>query len=186
MNVKTITIDPEIALGKLKEYRNVAIQNRRTEDADFRRLYRAASSGRTILDVSVALKETGVNEKGHPRLALAWATWPVVYYYPNWSMFSCRPSPWGRGSRLKDIALPTSLKWPSLGIGTTTLRTRVPFIPPVIRPKDSLEKYHILFEVPDWEEYSSDPFLLRHIAGWLFVVCGEWELTDLERSLLTR
>lgn len=183
MNVKTITIDPEIALGKLKEYRNVAIQNRRTEDADFRRLYRAASSGKPILDVSVALKETGVTEKGHPRLALARATWQTVHYFPWRQTFSCT-SEWHRESKARDIRLPFVDK--SWALCRNSLRTPVPFIPPAIRPQDSLEKYHILFEVPSWEEYSADPFLLRHIAGWLFVVVGEWELTDLERSLLTR
>jgi len=187
LNLNTITIPKEVALEKLAEYRQVAIQNRRAEDIDFRRLYRAAKSGRPILDVAAALKETGVNEKAHPLLALARAHWTTVYYSSWHKTFSCVED-WHRRSKQKDICLPKEIGWP-IGtrlVSSVSLKTAVPFIPPAIRPQDNLEKYHILFEVPNWEEYSADPFLLKHIAGWLFMVCGEWELTDLERSLLTR
>ena len=64
------------------------------------------------------------------------------------------------------------------------LRTHVPHVPPDVRPRFKLSNYHILFEVKAWEEYNVDPFLLRRIAGHLYVVEAEWELTELEASLL--
>jgi hypothetical protein len=61
----------------------------------------------------------------------------------------------------------------------------VPFMPPSVRPKRWLSTYHILFEVERWNTYPADPFLLKHITGWLFVVHAEWDLTELERQLLS-
>lgn len=62
----------------------------------------------------------------------------------------------------------------------------VPLIPPNLRPKDSLENYHILWDVQgSWfNEPPKDPFLLKHIDGDLFAVIAEWDLTDLEISVL--
>jgi hypothetical protein len=64
------------------------------------------------------------------------------------------------------------------------LKSAVPHIPANLRPKFKLNNYHILFEVQNWEEYPVDPFLLKRVVGNLFIVIAEWELTELEASLL--
>lgn len=178
MNVQPVVIDPELAVAKLKEYRNIEIQNRRKEDVDFRRLYRAAASGKPILDVAAAFQQTGLSEKGHPRLALAQAGWDVVYWRHYYDAFSCIPPNYR--TRKENLIKPPLVDWRHV----RDLRTPVPHVPPALRPKDGIDKYYILFEVPDWTTYSHDPFLLRRVTGWLFMVCGEWELTPLEVSLL--
>jgi len=58
----------------------------------------------------------------------------------------------------------------------------VPIIPPGIRP-DKLEDHFILWEA-DWKDVPIDPVLLSHIAGPVYKVVGEWDLTDLEQLVL--
>jgi hypothetical protein len=181
MNVQTITVAPEYAIAKLKEFRGVAIENRRKEDADFRRLYRAASKGKPILDVAIALKSTGLSENGYPKLAIARADWKMVYFRKWYRGFSSKQ--YGRNNHSNTI-FPPGGTYPEDALTNHDLMSPVPFIPPLLRPKDDLEKYYILFEAQDWKEYPADPFLLKQITGWLFVVEAEWELTELERSLL--
>lgn len=179
MNVSTVVIPEEVAIEKLNQFRNVAKENRKAEDAELRRMYRAAKSGQPIIDVSNAFRETGLNEKGQPKLAIAKADWQVVSFSRWRCMFFT-----GNGLYKADCyQLPKDV-WNWDNVNRDSLRTNVPYIPPNLRPKDDLSKYHILFEVQSWEEYAADPFLLKHITGYLFSVVAEWELTDLERALL--
>ena len=80
MKVSTIVIPKETALEKLAEFHNISKVARRAEDVDFRRLYKMAAEY-PILDVSLAFRETGLNEKGQPRLAMARADWKECHYH---------------------------------------------------------------------------------------------------------
>jgi len=180
MNVSTIVIPREQALEKLDEYRHIAVNKRRTEDLDFRKLYKAASVY-PVLDVANALKETGTNEHGHPKLAFARANWSTVHYSTWENAFSSSDRYWNKTYAIK---LPTGT-YSNPNVKWIRLSSPVPFAPPALRPEDSVSKYHILFEVEKWTEYPADPFLLKHITGWLYAVIGEWDLTELERTLLS-
>ena len=68
----------------------------------------------------------------------------------------------------------------------------VPIVPPKHRPRrDSLlEGYLVLWEVDEWtwtERPSPphDPALLKHLGGDLYAVLAVWDLSDLERLVLT-
>lgn len=77
-------------------------------------------------------------------------------------------------------------------------RTQMPIIPPRVKYAHDLEDKFIAFEVKEWQiikdetqmEYDPpprphyDPLLLEHIAGDLFRVVDQWELTDLEIAIL--
>jgi hypothetical protein len=178
MNVQTVVIPKEEALEKLTEFRNIAVSQRRAEDADFRRLYKMASKGHAIIDVQAAFHTTGLNEKNQPLLAMARADWQICYFHRWQRRFSGSRRYRSNGFRIPNNA------W-NWNLGRGDLETPVPFLPPTLRPTDSLTNYWILFEVKDWQEYSADPFLLKRVSGWLYAVIGEWELTDLERSLLS-
>jgi hypothetical protein len=43
----------------------------------------------------------------------------------------------------------------------------------------------ILWEA-EWQHVPSDPLLLRHITGPLYAVLASWDLTELERAVLSR
>jgi hypothetical protein len=176
MDIETIIIDQAQAEAKLREYRAIPAQSVLDEDLVLRRLYRAAKAGLPILNVAKAFQSTGLSEKGHPRLAMARATWKTVYWRYSYDAFCDART--GRVNKPNRITPPVNWRVRS------DLHTPVPHIPPSLRPQEGLDKYFVLFEVPDWTEYSADPFLLRHIAGWLYAVHGEWELTELETSLL--
>jgi hypothetical protein len=64
----------------------------------------------------------------------------------------------------------------------------VPIIPPRYRPARSrLPRLHILWEVPAWTLVAPiDPALLRHLRGDLWAVLATWDLTPLERAVLSQ
>lgn len=49
-----------------------------------------------------------------------------------------------------------------------------------------LRNYHILFEVPKWqvEPQPLDPLLLKRVAGLVFAVVSQWDVTPLEAAVL--
>ncbi|OWK42111.1 hypothetical protein FRUB_04189 [Fimbriiglobus ruber] len=64
-------------------------------------------------------------------------------------------------------------------------------IPLDVRPKPGIpENACILWEVEQWADHrldvapDIDPYLLKHITGSLYAVIAEWDLTELERSIL--
>lgn len=73
-----------------------------------------------------------------------------------------------------------------------SINAAIPVIPPAIRPEGSKASlYHILWEVDEWVDgrtqatQSRDPFLIRHIGGWFFVIVAEWNLTAVERTVFS-
>lgn len=180
-DVRTIIVPPEVAAQKLDEYKAVLKTQRRAEDVEMRRMYKAAAKGKRIIDVAAAWKSTGL-KNGYPRLALARATWEECHF-DKWSrrFTDGRRHAWVEEHWIK---IPDDV-WSWQEANSATAKAPVPFIPPSVRPRRWLSTYHILFEVEKWTEYPADPFLLKHITGWLFVVEEEWELTELERSLLS-
>jgi len=188
MNVSTLTISAEEASRKLDQYRATIGKRRLKEDDELESLYRTVKNGGRVLNLVSAFKQTGLNEKGEPRLAIARADWPDVWFHP------CKSQ--GRGTFTPsaierqrataiNIRLPRMTFEPKYLIESyTRLNSPVPHIPPECRPKFKLSNYHILFEVKEWKSYPRDPFLLRRIGGFLFIVEAEWDLTELEAELL--
>jgi len=181
MNVPTIVVLPGVATEKLNEYKTVLKTQRRVEDVEMRRMYKAAASGKPIIDVSRVWKETGLKDS-YPRIALARAEWKECHF-SKWDK-EFRDSARSLRAREHWIRIPNDA-WDWQQVAQRDAMTPVPFMPPSVRPKRWLQSYHILFEVEKWTKYPADPFLLKHITGWLFVVEAEWELTELERSLLS-
>jgi hypothetical protein len=187
MNVNTIVIPPEMAKAKLDEYRSVVASKRTEEDAVLQSLYKSVVKGARVIDIAEAFKATGLNEYGQPKLAIARADASVVYFADHtWSLrdptFSIDPDFNVRKTRHHVILPPTTFD-PST-VTHKRLRSAVPHIPPGVRPASKSESYHVLFEVQNWSTYPVDPFLLRRITGYIYVVEAEWELTPLEASLL--
>lgn len=196
MNVSTITISPDEASAKLAEYRSLAAHERTDDDLALIRLYRAVQRGARVLHLARAFRETGLNQHGQPRLAIARADWPTCTFHPRRAIVpgtdSYRP---GGGcftaARRIDWRLRTNLvnlpaqTFTDAQLTDRLLHTPVPHMPPSVRPTTSWSRFHILFEVERWDEYPVDPFLLRHIAGALYLVEAEWALTPLEASLLS-
>jgi hypothetical protein len=66
----------------------------------------------------------------------------------------------------------------------------IPMIPADVRPRDALENCYVLWEVEHWADRpiratpDRDPYLLKHLAGDLYAVIAEWDLTELERAIM--
>jgi hypothetical protein len=185
MNVQTIQVDPAHALQKLDEYKQATKNERHEQDVMLRRAYKLAAKGYRLINVAAALKETGLNEKGQPRLALARADWKDVVFTFSWwrsgkRCFSHIDRPQENYIRYE---IPDEI-YPAELLTNKHLKSPVPHIPPSARPRYKLENYHILFEVKSWEEYPADPYLLKHVHGWIYAVIAEWELSPLELMIL--
>jgi len=74
------------------------------------------------------------------------------------------------------------------GKGSSRSSTIVPTIPPRHRPgRHRLHLFHVLWEVEQWTMTPPrDPALVRHIRGDLWAVHAVWDLTELERAVLSQ
>ena len=189
MKVTTLLVTKEEAERKLLAYKRLQERQRTQEDEKLATLYKAVAGGARVINVAAAFRETGLNDKGQPRLAIARADWRNVCFHPNpgWSSNSRRgfndSRQWNERATVANFVLPSGVFDAKL-LTKNNLSSPVPHIPPELRPRWALRNYHILFQVEKWNVYPRDPFLLRRIAGMLFVVEAEWDLTELEAALL--
>ena len=89
------------------------------------------------------------------------------------------------GSSRQRVSFPNGTFPREVENGYRTSKAVVPSIPPRLRPKIAYSNLHILWEA-EWETVPTDPMLLRHLDGALYVVLAVWDLTDLEKAVLKR
>lgn len=193
MNVPTITMPPALAKEKLRAYRSEL--HHQADD-----VYRAAADGYKMLaegipliDLNAAILAGGFFDIKFPRLAVARADRKVVRCdrRPANLSFSAGHNPHGDISSLR-ISVPVNLP----GCNWSWKFTRVPMVPADVKAqlragRRSLQwrNYHILWEVEQWYDRNPieppvDPFLLKHVGGSLYAVLAQWDLTELERSVM--
>jgi hypothetical protein len=154
-----------------------------------------------VINIVDAFRQTGLNDKGQPKLGIARGNWKTVYFHQRRGITLSGPNAytinrWNNGggcfqdsptfsqaAYAKTVTLPGGV-FPDAALTRSSLKSAVPHVPANIRPEFHLRNYHILFEVENWETYPVDPFLLKRVVGNLFIVLAEWELTELEASLL--
>ncbi|HEX8638021.1 MAG TPA: hypothetical protein VF692_08165, partial [Pyrinomonadaceae bacterium] len=166
MNVPLIEIARHEALLKLEDYKALHESQKTREDERLQSLYKAVSNGARVINVAAAFKFAGLNEKGQPKLAIARADQKEICFHPRkhfeqWSSANSGAGGfsdsriWNRLSTAKSYVLPRNT-FDNEKLESKILRTRVPHIPPRIRPTIKLHNFHILFEVDNWEEYPVD------------------------------
>lgn len=189
MNVPMIEMPVEKARAAFEEYRAAWREKHGADDELLMRGYKALVEGKQLLDVEVAMKSGGLDERGRPRLAICRASAPVCHFTVQnahrdggTAIFCMERIGWReRGSCYKRVTMPAKVFGGSLT--RNDLKAIVPSIPPRLRPKAALCHYHILWEA-EWEEVPRDPILLRHIGRSLYAVLAHWDLTDLEMAVL--
>ena len=190
MNCKLISLPRDEAHAKFIEYRDAVRQHNRIEDAELMRGFRALSKGSKLIDVHDAMKFAGLNEKKQPKLAICRAD-ATHCWWRGWSngrsVFSMNDmSDWRwRATIRRSILIPKGTFEDSSFDSQKVHRAIVPSIPPRLRPKIAYFNLHILWEA-EWETVPTDPMLLRHLGGALYVVLACWDLTDLEKAVLKR
>jgi hypothetical protein len=194
MNVATITMDPAEARERLAEYAGIL---RRRADAEYEQIragLAAMARGEALVDVADAIRTVVRDAKDRPRLAIARADrkqvrfdwWPgdTASFRTRWS--------WGRGraSETMEVRLNMGASSPHNPTGYAL----VPIVPPaglrLCGGFSGLRQHFVLWEVERWADSpiasrpDRDPYLLRHVAGDLYAVIYEWDLTELERAVM--
>lgn len=197
MELQTLDIPEDEARDKLAEYERQLASERTTEDAALRSAYRAASRGLAVISLPRTVAAGGFHDNGLPRIAVVRADVPEVYaWWDGSSVIYGDRDDWrinqgaivnGRSVRvpLAGDDLPPALRRPNSWRAGSAL---VPLIPPGIRPRLSrIRGFHILWEVESWtRQPPRDPALVRHLRGDMWTVHAVWDLTELERSVLSQ
>ena len=197
MNLPMISEPREDATRKLAAYTRGL---RRRTDAEYAAAmegYRELAAGRKLLHLDNAIAAAGWNELGQPKLAIARADRRVVRFeVGSWQHGDHRHLVFDAASPNGNVVAPGSTLRRSVELALMPLaqagwpnrrraRAIVPLIPADVwpatgRPKD----WFILFEA-EWRNVAPvDPYLLRHLAGSLYVVLAEWNLTPLEQAIV--
>ena len=186
MDVQTITMPRLEARKKRAEYLRACRGRHTAEDKVLKDGFRELARGNALLNIVEVMRYAGVDERARPRLAICRASYKIVWFvHQSWDdvwVFGPEEYTTSHWTR-KNVFLPheTFARERSAG----RLRAVVPLIPPGIRPDSDLDNYHILWEAA-WEEMPRDPMLLRKVGGDLYAVMATWDLTELERLVLSK
>jgi hypothetical protein len=194
VNLETLDIPEAEAREKLAEYEGVLRTERTAEDEAIAMGYRAAARGLPIIRLSETIAAGGYFEEGTPKIAVVradatecFARWDgsdlVFADHDDWR--ANRGALVGARTVRVAVASPPSLRPTAYWKAASTI---VPIIPPRHRPRlRRLRHCHVLWEVMSWTRVPpKDPALLRHIRGDLWSVLAVWDLTDLERYVLSQ
>jgi hypothetical protein len=189
MNVATIDIEPDAAKFHYEQYK-AALENREATEEDTQILlgYKALAAGKELIDLHHAFRNCPLDANGLPKFAVGRASWEWCHYCLDGNRAAFAPSRAMLGRRgntgkvtVPRRMMPTAAKLLSTWEGRRAL---VPLIPATIRPKGDLSKYHVLWEA-EWQPVApTDPILLKHLTGSLYVILAAWDLTELERAVL--
>ena len=202
MDVTTISMTEEDAEQKYQEYLEVVKTHKEKYLEDLKKVYKALSDGKKVIDIYKAFKDTGVNEEGDPKLAISVADGRSVFFFKEaggGGLFSGND---GRSELVADVRLPgdTFPRWKMMKgteswnsdrriIRRRKITTKVPLVPAYLMPNGGLSNYYLLWEVDEWKEEDApiaakDPFLLRRINANTFIVFAAWDLTEVEQIVM--
>jgi len=194
MELTTLDMDVERAKAGLDEYTKQIRGERSAEDDAIAAGYRAAARGLPIISLQAAINAGGWFDNGLPRIAVCradaltcrvswWDSRALIYQDAAFERRWGRRGLVGAHTVTVDIVDPVGISGRKWNRGTTT----VPIVPPRHRPKRGrLNRFHVLWEVEAWDTTPPrDPALLRHIRADLWAVLAIWDLTDIERHVLS-
>jgi hypothetical protein len=156
-------------------------------DAEVAAIYKHIAQGKTVIRALESIRAAGLGEDGCPRLAIARADMSEAFWTPqtNDCTFGER---WPRSRSRKTV----TMDWAGLSDlrrgfkDRYTYNATVPLIPVHLRPKRGLANYHILWEAEWTKRYPVDPYLLRRVGGDAWLVVAAWDLTDVERAVMSQ
>jgi hypothetical protein len=195
MHLTTLEIPEDEVRAKLAEYEALLAEDRTAEDEAIAAGYRAAARGLPVITLSRTVAAGGFHDNGLPRIAVVnaaaqtcFATWSgdslVFAVTDDWR--ANRGALVGPSSVRVPIAEPPATRSSSYW---RMASAPVPLVPPQHRPRRPrrLSRCHVLWEVDEWAPVvARDPALLRHIRGDLWAVLATWDLTELERAVLSQ
>jgi hypothetical protein len=199
MNVSTFTMNKAEAEKKLVAYKQ-QLKRRTSEEYDIAaKAYALVAKGHAILNLVEVFTQTGLGEDLRPRLAIARADRKEVEVTVRsdsrnltFSTLNGSRSEWNyQGDLLVRVPYEYTDEQRSSRLWKSGF-SLVPMIPADVREDVAGQDkdYFILWEVEHWSDRSltsrpsRDPYLMKHIAGDLYAVMAEWDLTELEASIM--
>lgn len=195
MNVPRIAMSREEALRKMYAYQRAMRRSKNPELAAAEAGYAALADGCQLLDLNQAIGAGGWTPEGHPAFAVARADRRTVRYDldgSRWLRFEA-----GKNTRTGGPTLRRSIPLIHMPKQDPTWRpwrageAMVPLIPADVREEARTKArfvgerhWFILWEAVWVKVPPKDPILLEHLAGSLYVVLAQWDLTELERALM--
>lgn len=149
-------------------------------DAEIAAIYKRIAQGKTAIRALESIRSAGLNAEGFPKLAICRADMAECWWRPspNQCTFGER---FPRTRSRKTVAM----DWAGLNSGKWEGQAIVPIIPVHLRPRRGLANYHILWEAEWTRHYPIDPYLLRRFGGDAWLVVAAWDLTDVERAVMS-
>lgn len=189
MKLETIEMPRNEAREAFLHYRRAVRERRNTEDEAIMRGYKALAMGKRIINIRETLLAGGFDDLHRPRLALARADAKSCLVQSFWDgdlrFYADVQNPWN--AKKADTRSYRQLRtWPDeQRFHVAEARAIVPIVPPQLRPAHALTGYDVLWEA-EWRRMAPvDPALLKHLGGDLYVVVATWDLTELERTVIT-
>jgi hypothetical protein len=188
MKVEALTqVDKDSARELWKKYQTHR-NHQSPADAEIAAIYKRIAQGKTVIRALESIRAAGVDEKGLPRLAIARADTHLCYWHTRYGG-ECQFTDSRRWNYQNKIALKSRtipIDWPSAQNLREVHEAQVPLIPVHLRPKRGLANYHILWEAEWTKRYPVDPYLLRRFGGDAWLVVAAWDLTDVERAVMSQ
>lgn len=193
MNVATITISREEALRKAKAYLADKHADTRQVYQQLARAYEKLAEGTTLIDLDATIRNGGFDEKMRPRLAVAPADRNEVRFlwrpHETWATFDAHKGPLYSPRLERRVELQqlhgrrVAMSDGSSYASQIEAYALVPLVPADVRPATGqLRQWHAR---PKHLTPPRDPLLLSHLGGSLYAVLAQWDLTDLERAVLS-
>lgn len=179
MKVEELKIDRDQARDLWRKYQEHRAYQA-PHDEEIAQIYKRIAQGKTVIRALESIRTAGLNADGFPKLAICRADIQACYWRPssNRCTFGER---YGRSNSRKTIRM----DWPGLDSRKWEGEALVPLIPVHLRPQRGLANYHILWEAEWTKRYPVDPYLLRRFGGDAWLVVAAWDLTDVERAVMS-
>jgi hypothetical protein len=210
MKVSAIEMDPVDAQRKLDSYKD-ALTNRHSKAVEEEweaamNAYKELAKGTPLLDPGKAIREAGWRPDGRPVLAFGRAdqknvSFRVLRHSRHYTSEMRWTGPWAPMTwefqatrerwdqqRMRNLTFRVSEVMTEPPKDPTSGTAMVPMVPPDILPAKGcdLSKHFILWEVENWDFAPPvDPILLRPIGGDLYAVIAQWDLTEVERAIIS-
>ena len=182
MNVEKLVMDQDQARTLYRDYQSHR-EGMTTNDRAIAAIYKRIAAGKLVVRALASITAAGLGTDGLPKLAIMRADLPRVQCHPHRDevrLIGLNRN--NRSSYAKDRYF--SLPMPGCTYSTPNRVAAVPLIPVHLRPRKAIHKYHVLWEA-DWYQYPVDPYLLRRFGQDAWLVVASWELTAVERAVMS-
>ena len=191
--IKKIIIPEEQAQKEWKQYCEILKKRKDKYLMVMKDAMYQMKKGHPLIDIYEVMSKGGLNDNKHPLFAISRADYSkVTFEKQDQCTGTFRKDIWNDKDQ---VQLPQNIFkhiWSRIEgqdwrIFQKEITTIVPKPPIEILPDGDLSGYYILWQVKDWTALPEkrDPFLLKRISENLFAILGSWDVTDLERAVIS-